>query len=170
MNFYTADWHLFHNNIIHMKDLHRKFTSMSHMENTIKKNINEVVKKEDHLYIIGDLAWLRPDQKMRLHPILEKINGIKHLILGNHDELNPFDYENAGITSIHTSLIVNDRILCHDPAKSCVDRTRTWLVGHVHTLFTVQKNCINVGVDVWDFKPLSEIKIEEVEKFLPRTI
>jgi len=150
-----------------MKDLNRShFHTINNMGRIIKDNINAVVTPTDILYIIGDLSWLKSEHKHTLGKYLEKVNGTKHLILGNHDYMNAFDYEEIGVTSIHTSLIVNNRILCHDPAKSCVDRTKTWIVGHVHTLFKICRNCINVGVDVWDFKPVSETEVENMEKSL----
>ena len=45
--------------------------------------------------------------------------------------------------------------MVHDPAESQVRRDRVFLVGHVHDLFKICKNAINVGVDVWDYRPVS---------------
>jgi calcineurin-like phosphoesterase family protein len=87
------------------------------------------------------------------------MNGIKHLILGNHDEGKPFTYERFGFTTVHTALIYNDDvILRHDPATANVMPDKLWLVGHVHNVFrltTEPVRCYNVGVDVNDFYPVT---------------
>ena len=88
----------------------------------------------------------------------------KILILGNHDSLKPFTYIDLGFESVHTSLELSyngkDYVLVHDPAASCIDRNRIFLCGHVHDLFKIQRNVINVGVDVWNFFPVSMEQIE----------
>lgn len=32
---------------------------------------------------------------------------------------------------------------------------KAWMCGHIHGLFKAVKKVLNVGVDVWDFKPVS---------------
>ena len=106
-----------------------------------------------------------PQKKGYLEQITQKLNGVKHLILGNHDRLKPFDYIDLGFTSVHTSLLYEEFVLNHDPAASVVMKDKTWLVGHVHDLFVQVRNVLNVGVDVRDFKPIS---IDEVRKCVKR--
>lgn len=63
-----------------------------------------------------------------------------------------------GFESVHTSLVLpedNRFILSHDPASSIAAKDCIWIVAHIHSLFRIQKNCINVGVDVNDYKPIS---------------
>jgi calcineurin-like phosphoesterase family protein len=116
------------------------------------------------VYILGDLTLEKDKEPIRR--LLDKLNGKKHLILGNHDYLNPHVYVDIGFHSVHTSLEieVNGYPLClvHDPALSQLDRTKYFLCGHIHDLFKKQKNCINVGVDVWDYYPVSIHQIEEI--------
>jgi calcineurin-like phosphoesterase family protein len=159
MIFFTADWHLWHDNIIELCS--RPFNKLKHMHNTLIKNHNDVVSKDDHVYIIGDLYWGRNPHN--LINIINKFNGKKHLILGNHDLLKPFEYEETGIVQVATWLEVEEFILVHDPAKSIVYPGRRFLCGHVHDLFVRQKNVVNVGVDVWNFHPIS---IDTVRKAL----
>lgn len=52
------------------------------MEDTIVKNWNSVVNKEDTVYILGDYCWNTDEEWERT---LKLLNGNKVLILGNHD-------------------------------------------------------------------------------------
>lgn len=44
---------------------------------------NETIDKKDVVYILGDFSFKSPDDTKKL---LEKLNGKKFLILGNHDK------------------------------------------------------------------------------------
>lgn len=49
------------------------------------------------------------------------------------------------------------------PHKRIVDTGDYWLIhGHVHNAWKVLGKQINVGVDVWDFKPVSHHKILDI--------
>jgi len=159
MIYFTADHHFNHGNIIKYCD--RPFSSVKQMNRSMIKIYNEIVNDDDVVYILGDFTMLGPSYKGQIKKIVQKLQGTKHLILGNHDRLKPFAYEDIGFASVHTWLTVGEFTLVHDPAKSAMDRSINFLVGHIHDLFFKQKNCLNVGVDVWDFKPVS---IDQVRK------
>ena len=162
MIYFTADQHFGHANII--KWCNRPFENNQHMDKEIIKRYNSLVTEEDTVYFLGDLTLHKHDIVGNL---LKRLKGIKHLILGNHDSLKPFDYVELGFTTIHTALEIftemGNYILVHDPAISQFDRNRMFLCGHIHDLFVKQKNCINVGVDVWDFYPVSLKRISQTE-------
>jgi len=167
MIWFTSDQHFNHENIIELCS--RPFDKLETMNKTIIRNYNELVGKNDRVYFIGDIFWGNHENELR--KILERLNGEKCLILGNHDKLNPFLYEELGFKQVATSLKVEEFVLVHDPAKSIVDRNIPFICGHVHELFKVQKNVLNVSVDAWDFKPVS---IEEARthlfNFIPKSI
>lgn len=156
-DFFSADYHFFHPNIIGYTN--RPFKNEQEMRNEIIKRHNEVVTKDDTTYVIGDVAMIGRHGLSKLEPILKKMNGTFHLILGNHDEGRPFTYERFGFTSVHTSLMYNkDVVLRHDPACANVMPDKLWLVGHVHNLFKLTVDpimCYNVGVDVNNFYPVT---------------
>jgi len=156
-DFFTSDWHFYHSIII--KYCNRPFKTEREMRNTIIGKYNEVVGKNDTCYVLGDTGMLGRDKLSKLRPILDKMNGTKHLILGNHDEGKPFTYERMGFTSVHTALQYNtDVILRHDPASANVAPDKLWLVGHVHNVFRITTDpitCYNVGVDVNNFYPVT---------------
>lgn len=167
-DWFTSDWHLNHPAIIGYCG--RPFRTEREMRLKIIANHNEVVKPEDTVYVLGDVGMYGRDKLSKLRPILEKMNGTKHLILGNHDEGKPFTYERMGFTTVHTALKYNDDvILRHDPASANVMPDKIWLVGHVHNVFHITVNpivCFNVGVDVNNFYPVSyEQVMEQIDEF-----
>ena len=54
-NYYTSDLHLGHANII--KLCNRPFSNTEEMDETLVSNWNARVHRDDHVYIIGDLAF-----------------------------------------------------------------------------------------------------------------
>ena len=79
MIYFTADTHFGHNNII--KICERPFEDIEQMDNTLINNWNNVVTNNDIVYIVGDFAGDNADADY----YLDKLNGKKILILGNHD-------------------------------------------------------------------------------------
>ena len=148
--FVTSDLHFHHENMI--KYCNRPFKTMNEMHEVMIERWNKKVSPSDQVYVLGDFCW---GDSIRVHQrILKKLNGCKFLIIGNHDEERPRFYISAGFRAVYYPYFeIDDMVLCHDPALSQVDRSRKFLVGHIHDLFKTQKNCINVGVDVWDFYP-----------------
>jgi len=151
MIYFTADWHLWHENIIGF--CNREFKTCRQMHKRILYEHNNLVQKDDILYIIGDVYWKNSMEELKR--ILENYNGRKILVLGNHDRMKPFDYIEAGFSQVATSLEVQEFILVHDPCYSVINPHRPHICGHVHTLFKKVGNVLNVGVDVWNYKPVS---------------
>jgi len=97
---------------------------------------------------------LEKHRKSELINITRRLNGRKHLIYGNHDYFLPIEYIRAGFWSAHTHLEVEGMICVHDPCFAVTDPLTTFLCGHVHTLFKYVSNCVNVGVDQWNYTPV----------------
>jgi len=155
-SWFTADWHLFHGAIL--RYCNRPFTNVKEMHDALIWRYNQYVGKNDTCYFVGDFAMLRKDQVNKLFPILAQLNGNKILVLGNHDEGKPFTYEKLGFDIVSTACFLPhfpDYVAVHDPAKSIVDETKYFICGHVHQVFLKIKNILNVGVDVWNYYPVS---------------
>ena len=159
MIWFTSDYHLSHFNIIRYEN--RPFQNINEMNKTIIENHNKLVHPEDAVYFLGDFSLVGKEKFAWYKKHINMFNGQKHLILGNHDYLKPFTYVSAGFISVHTALDIGEFILVHDPAVSIIHKDRKWLCGHVHSLFKMQKNVLNVGVDVWDFNPVSIDQVRE---------
>lgn len=164
MMWFTSDWHLDHANILDFEKERRKICNgkISKMTDALISRYNNLIKKEDICYHLGDFSLRNSDNWYWYKRCLDKMNGIKILILGNHDKLNPFLYIDCGFQSVHTSLDIGSYILVHDPAITIVNKERKWLCGHIHTIFKKKNNVTNVGIDVWDYNPVS---IEMLDKF-----
>ena len=79
-NYYIADLHLGHANIIKFDN--RPFADLNEMHRTIIDNWNAVVKTTDTVYILGDFCWAKESEwTIYLSPLA----GQKVLIRGNHD-------------------------------------------------------------------------------------
>ena len=82
MNYYFSDMHFGHNNIIRFDG--RPFTDTEQMREAIINNWNERVKDEDTVYVLGDAFFKGEAASIE---IMERLNGHKHLIRGNHDRV-----------------------------------------------------------------------------------
>jgi calcineurin-like phosphoesterase family protein len=77
--YFTSDLHFSHRNVITY--CNRPYKDFVDMNNAMVQTWNDKVKPDDIVYVIGDFS-LNPSQAALYTPML---NGIKHLISGNHD-------------------------------------------------------------------------------------
>ena len=80
--FLTSDLHFGHRNIIRIGK-GRPFDSIQEHDEALIENWNSVVKPGDLVYVLGDLSIETTIDEIRKP--LSRLNGAKHLILGNHD-------------------------------------------------------------------------------------
>lgn len=90
---FCSDLHFNHLNILKFQKERREAMGitddMSDTEKLHKHNEwiinmwNMTVKKEDHIYILGDVSFGTTEETRK---ILERLKGHKHLIIGNHDK------------------------------------------------------------------------------------
>ena len=86
---FTSDLHLGHLTII--KYCNRPFRNARDMDEALIKNWNAVVKEEDTVYHLGDLA-MNNDYDYTVS-LVARLNGEIHHIEGNHDRLARMIYE-----------------------------------------------------------------------------
>ena len=157
MHLYTADPHFFHQNIL--KHCARPFRSVAEMNRVILNNYRSTVGPEDDLWILGDVAVVHVDQAGQLTSMLYEIPGRKHLITGNHDK--PWVRGLDIWTSVHDLVEIRDQgtrvTLCHYPMLTWggARRGSIQVFGHVHNQWPGSRNSVNVGVDFWDFRPVT---------------
>lgn len=77
--FLCSDPHFYHESLIK----HRGFNSVDEYHEMYIKNWNEKISKRDTVYILGDITM-----EKNQYDILGELNGVKHIILGNHDVKN----------------------------------------------------------------------------------
>lgn len=174
MIWFTSDAHLDHKNII--KYCNRPFKDVEEMNSTLIKNYNDLVKDEDTVFILGDLAM----GKMGLSYWLDTLKGHKYYIFGSHEKgINNIAIPKTRVTKQHIDGIIF--FMVHNPNDSILGKearglTYEWMVhGHVHNsdlvkypFFNEKEGRINVSVDVTDFKPVSldniKIMIQSVKE------
>lgn len=168
-NFYTADPHFGHESVI--KFCGRPFGSVDEMDATILQNYQRAMSRSDDLWIIGDFAFAKEPEKEKLRKMLRSIPGRKHLVTGNHDR--PWVRRLTEWSSVHDFIEIKEdgqRIsLCHYPLLTWpgIRHGALHLFGHVHNNWQGSKGAINVGVDVFDFKPVRLFDIRKRNADLP---
>lgn len=157
MIYFTSDTHFWHKNIIRPDYSNRPYNSIEEMNESFIDNWNKTVSNTDTIYHLGDVSF---GNRESTGAILKRLNGKKILIKGNHDKVSRLkDY----FDEIHNVLFLGEFFLKHIPDFSCYPLIQ--LCGHVHTEWKINKTWgfkINVGVDVWNYTPVSIDQIKEL--------
>lgn len=157
-HWYTADTHFNDDGI--RRFFARPFASTAQMDEAMIARACDVVGPQDDFWIIGDFAWCEDDAgRAAAIATFNRLPGRKHLVQGNHDPVWLLDA--VDWASTHHLVEVQDEdqlfVLCHYPLVTW-NHARSGsfnLFGHVHLNWQGAANQINVGVDCWDFAPVS---------------
>ena len=154
----TSDWHFGHQTVL--DNSQRPWKNTDRMDNALVRNLQSAVGEKDMLIVVGDMTMDGPDRAESFRRNLSRIPGTKVLVFGNHDKFRPMWYLDNGFVLAATALVLPGNVLVtHDPVAAQVwPKDKPVLCGHVHELFRVMGNVVNVGVDVWDYKP---VKLED---------
>jgi calcineurin-like phosphoesterase family protein len=158
--FFTADTHFGHGGARGL--FGRPFGSVAAMDEALVRGWNEVVCTGDTVWHLGDFAVRQPER--RLGELFAALAGTKHLVAGNNDGeatralawASVRDY--AEISESGRSLV-----LCHYPLRSWnrMGRGALNLHGHSHGRLKPLPRQVDVGVDVWGFRPVPLAQILE---------
>ena len=183
---FTSDTHFFHKQIIGycsrpVPGWMNTAEKVDHMNDMMIVNWNSKIAPQDEVYHLGDFAFAG---HTKVTPILDKLNGIKYLIRGNHDhelakkeefvkrfqwvrdyyELKVHDSyidKNEKIVQYHQRVV-----LMHFPILSWHDiQHGSWhLHGHCHgSLPESNLRRLDVGVDTNQLFPY---EYEDVKKIM----
>lgn len=132
--FFASDHHFGHQNIL--KFVHRDgtmvrsgFESVDHMNEHMIERHNSVVREKDTCWFLGDVVINR-----RFLALIQRMNGRKRLVLGNHDIFKNKDYINAGFEDLHAFRKFDGFVATHIPVHRESLRT-SWgknVHGHLH--------------------------------------
>ena len=164
MNYYIADMHLGHENILRFDP--RPFLSVNEMNRVLIDNWNRKVNADDNVYIIGDFCY-RSETPPSWY--LEQLKGIKHFIQGNHDGYLLKDREvMKHIVSVDKMLHVVDGkehiVLCHFPIAQWNGFSHgSWhIYGHIHgrtgkvsEFMKSQRKALNAGCMLNGYAPVT---------------
>lgn len=157
---FTSDTHFNHANIIGY--CKRPFANVDEMNRELIARWNAKVKPDDVVMHMGDFAM---GKKEDLPAIFAQLNGLKHLIRGNHDgsatvKLPWIDVlgENMVMTEAGTFYCI------HDPAnaKGWMKTGTTVIHGHLHGMENYHPfaregkfKYVDAGVDCWNYEPVT---------------
>lgn len=154
---FISDTHFGHANIITFVDSLnariRPFDSVEEMDELMVKNWNEVIKPHDRVYHLGDVVMNR-----RCLPILNRLNGKKVLIKGNHDIFPLKDYTDYFEDIRAYKVFPKHGIICsHIPVYTgqLEGRFKLNVHGHLHQNIINDRRYLNVCVEQINYKPIT---------------
>jgi calcineurin-like phosphoesterase family protein len=165
--FFTSDTHFGHKTLV--RKGYRPFATIEEHDETIIENWNMRVSRGDWVYHLGDFAFSNSPEQY-----LERLNGHKVLITGNHDknprlrhgwdEIHPF-LERTFMDGFCDRYIV----MCHYAMRVWnKSHYGSWhLFGHSHGTCPPWSRSFDVGVDCHNFTPLSLSEVSEIMKNRP---
>lgn len=144
-----SDLHLGHTNLA----VHRGFKDEFEYHDYLVQQWNSVIAKKDVVWILGDITM----EKDKWYFVLDQLNGIKKVVLGNHDQsqhvpkllkyvnkvCGVFQYRNAWLTHIpiHPQELVGNEVNIH---------------GHIHNreklIQDSRYKCVTA--ELVDYKPV----------------
>ena len=162
--YFTADTHFYHSNVIQYEQ--RPFQTAEEMNEALIRNWNAKVSPDDDIFILGDFTLKGPSQA---NALLERLQGRKYLIRGNHDgfaDRASFRQDAFVWVRDYFELCWHDQyfVLCHYPLLSWngMHRGAFHLHGHQHNKRHYNEGNrddglrrLDVGVDANGMAPIS---------------
>lgn len=167
MTLFTSDLHFGHKNIVDL--CKRPFADVGEMDAVLIERWNRKVKKNDVVYLTGDVVW----DKKKVAYYMEQLSGKKILVAGNHDsawikreECQKYFEEIVPYLEVH--LNGHPITMCHYPmlewrsSREESKRKLGYLIhGHIHNRIAdeyrqlyLHFNALNAGVDINAFAPV----------------
>ena len=173
--FFTADHHWGHAKIIEYSN--RPYKDVHEMNEDLIQRWNSVVGKNDTVYHLGDIAFMHRDSPQRTRDILNRLNGDIYYVLGNHDkQINLISGRFEWIKEKPEIAIYDEDAhggkqfitLCHYAFRvwHCSHHGAWMLYGHSHGSLEEDPKSLSfdVGVDCWDYTPVSYEQVKEKMK------
>ncbi len=164
MIYFIADTHFNHSNII--KYCNRPFKNTYEMNEYIIQKWNSVVKNDDIVYHLGDVGY---GALQEIKEILQRLNGTKILLKGNHDfKIGTNTWKELGFLEVYKKkIILNNLLLTHAPTEE-VGENQINIFGHIHDKTLDERfnkdNHICVSCDVVDYTPVSMNALERLKQ------
>lgn len=167
MIWFTSDLHLGHRAAISMCE--RPFETVEEMNEVLICNFNSYVKKNDTVYILGDIAHRTP--VVDVNKMISRLNGKKILCKGNHDKKYDEDLFNGIYDFLEIAVNGVNVSLMHYPMMSWPKSRHgaLHLHGNIHSkgdynLLQKAEGILryDVGIDANKYYPVS---IEQIKEF-----
>ncbi|MEH3144650.1 MAG: metallophosphoesterase [Methylobacterium frigidaeris] len=169
---FTADSHWSHRAVLGSRlGLNRPFATIEEHDEALIARWNAAVRPQDTVWHLGDVFYRCPEARVR--EIFSRLNGRRFLVRGNHDRIGqrmPWDGPVVDVARVH--------VTCDDGTMATVFAShyahRVWpgmhrgdihLYGHSHGRLPGTAASTDIGVDCFDFRPvtLDEIRVRLAE-------
>lgn len=148
--FFIGDTHFGHKSIIKFEAETRPFETLDEMHEELIRRWNSVVRKGDRVLHLGDFCFGTKNIEFA-----GRLNGLKYLIMGNHDTGNSAAY----LRHFHKllgAMEFDGCILTHIPVhESQFPRYRANIHGHSHSKNINDPRYINVSCEQINLTPIS---------------
>lgn len=160
--FFTADTHFGHGGA---RGLYRRpFPSVAAVDAAMEERWNATVSPGDEVWHLGDFAIGYSAEAM--DALLARLHGTKRLIVGNNDAEATTSLPGWASVQHYAELELEGHrlVLCHYAFRSWRDMGRGAinLHGHSHGNLKPLPRQFDVGVDVWDFRPVTLAEIQKL--------
>jgi calcineurin-like phosphoesterase family protein len=149
--FLISDTHFGHKGIINFSGAksYRPFNTIEEHDAELVKRWNSVVGKRDIVWHLGDFCFGK-----RNLPIAAELNGLKKLVLGNHDMYATDDYLKY-FHKVYGACEFKGAILTHIPVhESQFSRYFMNVHGHLHSNILSDPRYFNVSAERVDLTPI----------------
>ena len=158
----TSDSHFYHFNIVKFNNSDgsplRPWDDYLEMTEELISNWNEVVKEDDQIIHLGDIAFGGAE---RFHQLMPRLNGKKVLVMGNHDTRTIPEYLMYFEDVRSLIEIPKKAVMSHVPLhESQLRRFGKSIHGHLHSSKVRDSNgktddrYINVCVEQTNYYPI----------------
>jgi calcineurin-like phosphoesterase family protein len=153
--YFTSDTHFGDPRVLRIDK--RPFKTLQEHDAALIGRWNDVVAEADEVWHLGDFAL--HVKSSRIEELLRALHGRKHLITGNNDGPDTLAASGWASVQAYAEIEVDDRalVLCHYAFRTWKNMGRGWLDlhGHSHGLLKRQTRQYDVGVDVWEYRPVT---------------
>jgi len=159
--FVISDTHFGHAAMLGFKDDKgnpaRTFASCEEMDQTMEDNWNSVVRPQDKVYHLGDVAI----QKKFLS-VVGRLNGKKSLVMGNHDIFDAVEYL-KWFKNVRGVKVFDNHLFTHMPVVKA-GRFIANVHGHTHLNEMEDSWYKNVCVEHTNYTPVPWHIVKEIIK------
>lgn len=164
--FFISDTHFGHANMLKFTDnrgipIRTGFANVDDMNETIIQRWNKIVGHQDRVIHCGDVAFGKEALQM-----CHRLKGIKHLVLGNHDNMDIQAYAKIFSKIFGAKYIGGDIAICtHIPIhEGSLRGFGLNIHGHLHERRIFDRRYFNVSCEQINYTPISLDDILKVTK------
>lgn len=158
--FFISDTHFGHKAIIEYEEIRRSyhFQTPEDMDEHLVQAWNKVVSPNDKVFHLGDVAFGKRNVET-----VGRLNGRKHLVMGNHDMYSIEEYAKY-FQKISGAVQFESCILTHIPVHNSELKRRFWanVHGHLHSRKVQDTEGRYVCVSVEQLPNLAPIPYDEI--------